>query len=379
MIKDIRLGWVYNSSKEKTIKIFLKTHKGTFVASAPSGKSKGKYETKNLDLKTIFKNFPKIKKKFLKENEKNIDNIIEKIGIEEIGSNLSIALSIAGLKAVSNNEAYKFLNPITRGVPYPLGNVMGEWLNKSIQEFLVAPLKAENIEQAIKTNKTIWEEVGRELKTRKKNREGGWVSKYDDIKNLDIVTKIAEQYEAAVGIDIAASSLYKDGKYFYKKLKKKLDDKEQMEFVIDLIKTYKLFYIEDPFHEEDFTNFSKLTKKVKCFIVGDDIFATNERRLELGIENGSSNSIIIKPNQTGTVSRTIKTVSEATKAKYTIIVSHRSGETLDTFISDLAVGIESPLLKCGIYGKERVAKLKRLVEIWNFFENPIMNKPKVFI
>ena len=140
-----------------------------------------------------------------------------------------------------------------------------------------------------------------------------------------------------------------------------------------------MFYVEDPFHEEDFKSFSELTKKVKCLIVGDDLFATNEQRLELGVEQGSANAIIIKPNQAGTVSRTLKTVSEATKAKYTTIVSHRSADTLDTFISDLAVGIESPLIKCGIYGKERSIKLKRLIEIWNSLENPAMNKPKVFI
>jgi enolase len=379
MIKDIRLTWIYNSAKQKTIKVFLKTDKGMFVASNPSGKSKGKYEAKPLDIKIIFKNFPEIKKKFIGKNEKNIDRIIEKIGIEEMGSNLSIALSIAAIKSISNNQPHMFLNPVERGIPYPLGNVSGAWIKNSIQEFLVAPLKAKTITDAIETNKKIWKDVGKRLKSKKKNREGGWISPFDDIKTFDIISKITEENEAVLGIDIAASGLYKDGKYYYKNLNKKLDSKDQLEFVRDLIKTYKLFYVEDPFHEEDFKSFSELTKKVKCLIVGDDLFATNEQRLELGVEQDSANAIIIKPNQAGTVSRALKTVSEAIKAKYTTIVSHRSADTLDTFISDLAVGIESPLLKCGIYGKERSIKLKRLIEIWDSLENPVMNKPKVFI
>ncbi len=377
MIEDIKLGWIYDSSKEKTIKVFLKTDKATFVAASPAGKSKGKYEAQPLDIKEIFKNFPEIKKAFLKKNERDIDKLIERIGIESLGSNFSIALSIAGMKAVSKKNVYSFLNPIARGIPYPLGNVMGVWLRDSIQEFLVAPLKAKNIEEAIETNKKVWEAVGRKLKTKNKNREGGWISNFDDRKNLDILTKVAEEQGAAVGIDVAASNIYKDGKYHFKNLDKKFDTGEQLEFILDLIKTYKLFYVEDPFHEEDFKSFSEIKKKVNCLIVGDDLFATNEQRLVFGIETDSANGIIIKPNQAGTVTRTLKTVSEAVKAKYTTIVSHRSGETMDTFISDLAVGIESPLIKCGIYGKERSVKLKRLVEIWNSIENPIMNK--VFI
>ena len=98
-------------------------------------------------------------------------------------------------------------------------------------------------------------------------------------------------------------------------------------------------------------------------------------RMELGAEYEAGNAIIIKPNQVGTVSRALKTVSEARKADYATVVSHRSGDTLDTFISDLAVGLESPLIKCGIYGKERKSKLRRLIEIWKEIENPLMINP----
>jgi len=374
MIKNILIKQIYNSFKEKTIKVFLKTEKGIFSASSPSGTSRGKYEARTLDLKKIFKNFSKIKKEFINKNEKDVDKIIKKIGIEKIGANLSIALSVTALRALSNNKIYKFLNPYANIFPYPLGNVIGEWLKNSIQEFLVIPIKAKNIQEAIETNLLIWEDVRRILPENVLNYENAWISKFDDLKNLDLLSKVAENYEALIGIDFAASNLYKNGKYFYSKLNKKIDTEEQMDFIIDLIKTYKIFYVEDPFHENDFESFSELTKKVKCLIAGDDLFSTQQERLKIGIKNKSGNAIIIKPDQAGTITKTLEAIKIAKNSNFTTIVSHRSKETLDDFISDLAISIKAPLIKCGIYGKERKAKLDRLLEIWNKIENPKMSK-----
>jgi len=372
MIKDIAISQIHNSFKEKTIKVFLKTEKGVFSASPPSGKSRGRFESKTLDMKTILKIFPRIKNNFIGENESNVDKIIENVGIENIGANLSIALSIASLRAISNNDVYKFLNFSAKKFPYPLGNVIGEWLKNSIQEFLVIPIKAKTIEEAIKTNFSIWKDVGNILRSRK-NYEGACVSKFDDIKNLDLLSKISENYEARIGLDFAASHLYKDGKYIYSKLNKKLDKGEQLDFVIDLIKTYKIFYVEDPFNENDFESFGELTRKAKCLIVGDDIFSTQPDKLEIGVKRKAGNAIIIKPDQAGTVSKTLNTIKIAKKAGFATIVSHRSGETNDNFIADLAIGTESPFIKCGVYGKERKSKLNRLLEIWNEIKNPRMS------
>jgi enolase len=290
-----------------------------------------------------------------------------------------LVLSIASIRALSNNNVYKFLDKKANIFPYPLGNVIGGGAHKvytSIQEFLVLPTKAETIKEAIKINHSIWKDVGKFIKLRGislgNNYEGAWMCKLDDVKSLDLVSHIAENHGARVGIDIAAFEIYKKGKYYYKDTNKKLTPGEQLEFVLDLIKTYRLYYVEDPFHENDFKHFSELTEKARCLIVGDDLFATDTKRLKMGIKKKAGNGIIIKPDQVGSVSRALNTIETAKKANYKTIISHRSRDTKDTFIADLAVGTRSPIIKCGIHGKERTSKLKRLVQIWNNVKKPEM-------
>jgi enolase len=384
MIKDLSIKQIFNSCKEKALKVSIRTEKGVFSASSPSGTSKGEYETKALDTNYIIKNFTKIKNKFRGKNEKDIDKIIEYIGIGKIGSNLSIALSLAGLRAISKNDPYLFLNPSAKKIPYPLGNVIGGGAHSgylSEQEFLVVAVKAKTIKEATKTNLSIWRETGNFLKPFLigRNRENAWTCKLNDLKSLEILTDIAKDFGARVGIDFAGSQIYKDGRYYYKHPDRNFSAEDQLDFILDLIKIYKLVYVEDPFHEDDFEHFTELTKKTRCLVTGDDLFATQPSRLRIGIRKKAGNAIIIKPNQAGTISKTLETVEIAKKAKFATIVSHRSCETNDDFISDLAVGIESPLLKCGIYGKERKAKLDRLVTIWNKLNKPEMSKVNAFI
>jgi enolase len=384
MIKSIKVSQIFDSRKKKTVKVLLKTEKGTYIASAASGTSEGKYEAKTLNIKDALKNFEKIKNNFINKNEKDVDKIIEEIGIEKFGAHLSIALSIAGLRAISNNKVYKFLNPKAKSLPLPLGNVVGGGVHKgytSEQEFLVFPKNAKTMKEAVITNLSIWKEFGEILKSHGikagNNYEGAWTCNLNDIETLELLYAVAKKEKAGIGIDFAASEFYKDGFYFYKNPKRKLSPEKQLEFVLDLIKTYKISYVEDPFHEDDFKHFSELTRKAKCLVVGDDLFATQSRRLEIGIKIKAGNGIIIKPDQAGTVSRVLKAVKIAKKSKFATIVSHRSGETMDDFISDLAVGIKSPLIKCSIHGKERKAKYDRLLEIWKKTKNPKM--AKVFI
>jgi len=379
MIRDLRISQVYNAVKEKTIKITMKTGKGTFSACAAHGSSEGDYEAKELDNEIIIKNFPETKKKFIGKNEKDVDKIIEKIGIEKIGANLTIVLSIAAIRALSKSDVYKYLNKNAHIFPFPLGNAIGGGAHKgytSEQEFLVLPVRARTMKEAVNTNLSIWRDVGEFAKSKGismgNNYEGAWMCKMNDIETLDILSKIAENYGARIGIDFASYDMYKEGKYFYKNPDRVLSAEEQLEFIFDLIKTYNLIYVEDPFHEDDFKHFSELTKKANCLIVGDDIFATQPDRLRLGISKKTANAIIIKPDQAGLVSKTLETIKIAKKANYKTIVSHRSRDTTDSFISDLAVGTESPIIKCGIHGKERETKLKRLIEIWNRVKKPEM-------
>lgn len=381
MIKDISLSEIYNSCGDKSIKVSIKNENGIFFASPPSGTSTGTYEAKTLDLDMIKKIFPKIKKKFLCKEEKEVDKIIESIGIKNIGSNLSLALSIAAIRALTKNNAYKFFNN-SETFPYPLGNTIGGGAHGgyvSEQEFLVIPLKARTMKEAIKTNLSIWKEIGKTLKPfiTGRNRENAWICKLNDIKSLEVLEDIAEDFGARIGIDFAANNIFKDGRYYYRHPDRNFSAEDQLEFVLDLIKVYKLAYVEDPFIENDFEHFAELTKKVKCLVVGDDIFATQSSRLKLGIKKNAANAIIIKPNQAGTISRTLETVKIAKKANYVTVVSHRSCETNDSFIADLAVGIDSPIIKCATYDK---AKFKRLAEIWNKTKKPKMaSLRKIFI
>lgn len=333
------------------------------------------YESGNLDVRIALGFFKAIKKYFLNKDEKEVDTIIENLGIERFASNISTALSIAAIRAVSKNKIYEYLNKDASIFPYPLGNVIGGGAHggkTSIQEFLIAPLKAKTISEAIRINSSFYRDVGRILKAKKRNDEGAWISKLDDVKTLDFLSRMTEDYDVSLGIDFASSQLFKDGHYFY--LKKKLNPEKHFDFVENIIKTYKIFYIEDPFQENDFDSFSRLTKRVKCLVVGDDIFATNEKRLERGIKKGSCNGIIIKINQVGTVSKALRTVELAKRHEYTTIISHRSGETMDGFISDFAVATRASLIKCGIFGKERIVKLNRLKGIWNEIKSPKMSK-----
>lgn len=381
MIKDLKISQVYNAVKEKTIKISMKTEKGIFSASAPCGTSKGDYEAKTLSNQIIIRNFPDTKKKFIGKKEKDVDKIINNLGIEKIGANLSLVLSIAAIRALSRNNAYAYFNKKAHIFPYPLGNVIGGGAHHgytSEQEFLVLPIKAKTMKEAINTNLSIWKDVGKIIKSKRillgNNFEGAWMCKLNDIETLDLVNKVAEDYGAKVGIDFASYDTYKKGKYYYKNPSRVLYPEEQFDFIFDLIKTYDLAYVEDPFHEHDFKHFSELTKRTDCLITGDDIFATQPYRLELGIEKKAGNAIIIKPDQVGLISKVLETVRIAKKANYKIVVSHRSRDTTDTFISDLAVGLESPIIKCGIHGKERTSKLDRLMKIWNKVSKPEMAK-----
>jgi len=224
------------------------------------------------------------------------------------------------------------------------------------------------MQEAVSTNRAIHTAIGKALRTAK-NDEGAWKSKHDEFVTLDILSKVADDYGARIGVDFAATELLTKGKYCYSF--GCIHKNEQIDFVKDLIKLYKLFYVEDPFEEDNFSSFRELKQKTTCLVVGDDLTSTNPARLRRAKD--SISGIIIKVNQIGTVSKAIETVNLAKKYKITPIISHRSGETLDPFIADFAVSMKAPLIKCGIYGKEREAKTKRLVELWKKTKHPRMN------
>ncbi len=388
VIKDILFLKVYNSRGEETIKISVLTDRGWFGSCAPHGASSGEYEAKNIDVGKAEKVFNKIKNDFIgvEPDFSLIDEMLEQFGGEnfsEIGGNLSIAISQAVCKAASQNRFYGFIGE-ANAFPFPLGNVVGGGAhggNTDMQEFLVIPRKAKTIPEAAETNFAIWRRVSEVLKGKGllvgRNDEGAFISKLNDIETLNLLSTVAKDFGARVGIDFAASQLFSKGCYSYGRLGKVLFPEQQMDFVTKLIKDYKLAYVEDPFEQNDFENFGALAKKAHCIVCGDDLFASHPERLKEGIGKKAGNAVILKPNQAGTVSKFLETAKIAIDNKFMPVVSHRSGDTCDPFISDLAVGIGAPLIKCGIMGSERASKVNRLAEIWSRTLKPKMARLKI--
>ncbi|MEA2004152.1 MAG: phosphopyruvate hydratase, partial [archaeon] len=264
--------------------------------------------------------------------------------------------------------------------PFPLGNVFGGGAHggyTTFQEFLSLPIKAKTIYEAVETNAELHHRLKEKFRKKAKvigiNDEGAITANVDDLKALDIITDTAEDLGCRIGLDVAASEFFSKGKYRYRSLKKTLKPKDQLDFLIETAKKYRLMYLEDPFEENDFKNTARLTKKIgkDCLICGDDLFVTDERRLSEGIREGAANSIIIKPNQAGTVSQAYDTVSLAKGNSIIPIISHRSGETSDSTLARLAVLWNTPIIKAGVIDM-RVAKLNELIHLWNMAESPKM-------
>jgi enolase len=385
-IKKINANIIFDSRGDKTIKISINTNIGNFFASAPNGKSKGKNEAKPYkksleeDIKTI-KNFSEY---FSDEIIEKFDDLhrVEDIIDGHLGANTFFALEAAILKALSKEqkkEIWELICPEQKKLkkfPRLVGNCIGGGMHSDknlkrpdFQEFLIIPDLKSVKESFIKNKelknkiKNILEEIDKNFK-REKNSENAWIVSLNEKEILDILKKL----KSSIGLDIAASSFYKRKKYFYKNPKLERNSEEQFSYLINLIKNYNLFYIEDPFYEEDFESYSELLKKFpKSLIVGDDLIVTNYKRLKKAIEKKSVNAIIVKPNQCGSLIEVKRVCELARNNDIKIVFSHRSGETKENILADLAFGFKADFFKCGIDGKEREAKLRRLIEIERSF------------
>ena len=270
-------------------------------------------------------------------------------------------------------------------LPYPLGNVIGggkhvRGRGPDVQEMLVLPVGAGDVLEAIQANFLVHGKAGELLAeadpafTGGRGDEGAWAPKLKTEEALEVLFKACEQasgdlgFEVRLGLDVAASSLWdeEEGAYIYEREGAKRDRGEQIDFVLELIERFKLIYVEDPLMEEDFEGFSELTRKAKrygCLVCGDDLFVTSKARIERGLGLGAASAIIIKPNQVGTLSDTIDAVELAKKGGLVPVASHRSGESTDPYLAHLAVGLGCPVIKTGVLGGERVAKLNELLRI----------------
>jgi enolase len=378
-VLDLKIRKVFASNSKDTIEIEATTKKGKVHASVPFGTSKSKYEVRYLPFNQVVSNFVSIKKYFLDEFDsiKDVDELLHTIDktedFREIGGNLALAISSVFLKAFALEEGVPIFSYLNKNptMPKPVCNVAGGWKGQSdIQEFLLLPLHQERFIGSMEEIMESYLKLGDELKkidptfNYSKNLESAWVTSLNSEKILDAISKVKGE-NLMIGLDVAASNLWDGEKYSYKD--KQLSTMQQIDYMIELSRRYKIFYVEDPFHQDDFVSFSVFTKNSNCLVVGDDIYATNIKRLKAGLDIKTTNAVLVKPNQIGTITDALEFVKEAKKNNMKVVVSHRSAETDDNLLSHLAVGFGADYFKLGVSG-ERIVKINEMIRIEEMIE-----------
>lgn len=373
------------------------------MASVPSGASTGKYEAHELRDsssarfagKGVLDAVCNINKKIQPAlvgvsvyEQHEIDAIMQEIdGTEnksKLGANAILAVSMACVRAAANSyhiPLFKYIGGVSaHRLPIPMMNILNGGAHASnnvdIQEFMILPVGAHSFADALRIGTEIYHALGSILKKMGKSiavgDEGGYAPSLEG--DEDAIKVICEAIEAAgydtetvkIALDVASSEWYTEGVYRLPKRETTMTTDAMIDYFADLVKKYPIYSIEDGLDQSDFEGWAKLTQRIGGYtmLVGDDLFVTNTKRLESGIALGAANSILIKPNQIGTVSQTLEVIAKAKSNGYKFILSHRSGETEDTTIADLSVGTNAPFIKTGAPCRsERVAKYNRLLRI----------------
>jgi enolase len=363
-IKSLKAREILDSRGIPTLEAILNTNLGTFRASIPSGTSKGKYEATAKLAKIAINNINKIIAPKLKGREliyqKKIDEFLVKLdgtkNKSKLGANAILAVSIAVCRAgaaAKNLPLWRWISRLsgTRfSIPIPCFLFMEGGLhgggNLDIQEFMIV-FPGKSFRERFNKAKVAFRNLGK-LLPKKYGMEGAFSPNLKETeKALDLLMKVGEKNKAKIILDVAASHFH---------------SKKKPEYYLNLAKDYPILAIEDPFPQDDWQNWKKLNSKL--LIIGDDLTVTNPNRIKLAHRRRACRGVVIKPNQIGTVTETIKAAKLAKSFGWKIIVSHRSGETLDDFIADLAAGIGADFIKSGApFPKERMAKYNRLVKI----------------
>ncbi len=401
-IKDIHAREILDSRGNPTIEVDMTLDNGvTATASVPSGASTGSREALELrdkdpkrfegkgvlqavsNVNTIIR--PALIGK--KADQLSIDNYLIKLdGTENksnLGANAILAVSLACLKCLAkanDKELYEYVSNRNVTMPIPMINIINGGAhavnNIDIQEFMIMPVM-KSIKERIRAASEVFHALKKLLSINGfavgVGDEGGFAPNLNNnTMALDFIMEAIRKAgykpgeDIFIALDVAASELYDKKTNTYKLDGKSFTSEELITFYEKLIDTYPILSIEDPFYENDFETLAKFTSLVgsRIMIVGDDYFVTNEKYLEKGIEMHAGNAILLKANQIGTVSEMIRTIMLAKKNNYKTIISHRSGETEDTFIADLAVGLAIPFIKTGSMCRgERIAKYNRLMRI----------------
>ncbi len=408
IILDIHARQIFDSRGNPTVEVDVITENGVLGrAAVPSGASTGVHEA--VELRDGGKDY--MGKGVLKavENVNEIiaeellgmsvfeQNIIDQIMIDldgtpnksKLGANAILGVSLAVAKAAaneSNMSLYRYVGGVSANtLPVPMMNIVNGGSHSdapiAFQEFMIVPVKAKSFTHAIKMGTEIFHNLKNILHDRNLSTavgdEGGFAPSFDGTEDaIETIIKAISKagYKAGddvmLALDCAAAEFYEDGKYNYAKFEGKSgvvrNSKEQAEYLAELAEKYPLISIEDGMDEDDWDGWKYLTEIIgdKVQLVGDDLFVTNVERLSKGIKNNIANSILIKVNQIGTLTETISAVNMAHNAGYTSVMSHRSGETEDNTIADLAVALNTGQIKTGSASRsDRMAKYNQLLRI----------------
>ncbi len=414
-IKSVKAIEILDSRGNPTIQVEVVTEDGSSgVSMVPSGASTGSFEA--VELRDGEKRF------FGKGVRKAVDNVNEKIANKiinmnvyeqlkidkelikldgtdnksNLGANATLGVSIAVARAAAkslNIPLYEYIGGINaKELPFPMMNILNGGKhsdnNINIQEFMIIPVIAKNMKEAVQICVEVYHTLKKVLKQKGYSvavgDEGGFAPNLkDEEEALDCIMEAIKEAgynprkEVCIALDIASTEMYdyaknmgKEGYYFWKTNVMKTKD-EMINYIIELTNKYPIISVEDGLAEEDWESWQKLTSLIgnRIQLVGDDLFVTNIERLKKGIQENVANSILIKPNQIGTISETLDTIELAKKNGYKVIISHRSGETEDTTIADLAVAVNAGQIKTGAPCRsDRVAKYNRLLNIEKDFE-----------
>ena len=400
-IKDVSAIEVFDSRGNPTVEATVVLSDGTNgEAKVPSGASTGEFEACELrdggerlfgkgvlkavgNVNTVIKNILVGEDAF---NQQNIDSLmISEDGTKnksKLGANATLAVSLANAKAVANYfniPLYRYLGGVFGNLlPVPMMNILNGGAhannNVDIQEFMLFPIGFDSFKERMEGCVTVYHNLKKIIKgSTAVGDEGGFAPNLNrDEEALDLIIEAVEKsgYKMrenfTLAIDAAASEWYDGEKYTLPKSQKTLSTRELISYWENLSKNYPIYSIEDPLSENDWNGFRDITEKLgdKIQIVGDDLFVTNTERLRKGIFENCGNAILIKPNQIGTLTETLNAISLAKRANFGTIISHRSGETGDSTIADIAVATNSGQIKTGAPARsDRVEKYNRLLEI----------------
>ena len=373
-------------------------------AAVPSGASTGKHEAIELRdgdknryfgmgvLKAVKNINQKLSPHILNKNFdtfKTFDNfLIDFDGTDNksgLGANATLAVSLAFAKSLGQQSQQPFFSFLSQCndflLPVPMMNIINGGShadnNVDIQEFMIAPVGAPSFSVALQYGCEVFHSLKSILKSKNLNTnvgdEGGFAPNINNSKEvIEIIIKAVEKSglklrkDILLSLDVASTEFYKENYYYLKGEQQKLSSNQMINYIKDLVSAYPIFSIEDGMAEDDWEGWVNLTKELgkKIQLVGDDLFVTNVKRLKIGIEKNAGNSILVKLNQIGTLSETLETIYLAKQNKFSTIISHRSGETEDTTIADLAVAVSSGQIKTGSLSRtDRTSKYNQLLRI----------------